>query len=148
MNYHLLNSDKVSYKWIVIDYLTSEGIHRKLVTTRDYFFRYGKLYHFAKQGFELQSFLQIDHFGIEKARLLKAKKVIQQNLFGEEYGINNIQTLYEECRTILINTEPISYKLDFIEQPQLREKLVEMFHTAQSDLMIFIFSLRADELLY
>ena len=49
---------------------------------------------------------------------------------------NNIQTLYEECRTILINTEPISYKLDFIKQPQLREKLVEMFRTAQSDLMI------------
>jgi hypothetical protein len=87
LNYHLLNSDKVSYKWIVIDYLTAEGLHRKLVTTRDYFLRYGKLYHFAKQGFELQSFLQIDHFGIEKARLFEAKKVIQQNLFGDEYGI-------------------------------------------------------------
>lgn len=88
LNYHLLTSKKVSYKWIVIPFLTSEGIKKNLVTSRDYFLRYGRVYQFRKQGFELQSFLRLDHFDVDKARLFEAKKVIQQNLFDEvENGI-------------------------------------------------------------
>ena len=41
-----------------------------------------------KQGFELQSFLHLDLFGIDKARLFESQKFIQQNLFDEvEHGI-------------------------------------------------------------
>jgi len=48
----------------------------------------------------------------------------------------NIQSLYETCRTILINTEPISVQLEQVNNPQLKEKLIEIFRTVQSDLMI------------
>lgn len=101
LNYHLLTSKKVSYKWIVIPFLTSEGIKKNLVTSRDYFLRYGKIYQFGKQGFELQYFLELDHFSIEKARLFEAKKVIQQNLFDEvEHGIREHSNTLRELPDI------------------------------------------------
>ena len=34
----------------------------------------------------------------------------------------NIQTLYENCRTILINTEPISSQLERVNNPQLKAR--------------------------
>jgi len=47
-----------------------------------------------------------------------------------------INTLYESCRLILMNTEPVSKEIEIIPNSQLREKLFEIFRTAQSDLLI------------
>lgn len=79
LNYALLNSPYIKYKWIVIDF---EG--RKLVTSRAYFNTYGKQFQFSQKDFELQVFLPIDEFGIDKARAFEKAKVIQQDLFGRK----------------------------------------------------------------
>lgn len=91
INYHLLRSDKVLFKWIVINYINNVGIGIKLVTSRDYFLKYGKQYQFAKKGYELQTFLELNQFGLDKARLFESHKVIQQNLFAE---VNNGRGIY------------------------------------------------------
>lgn len=91
LNHKLLTSDKISFKWIVINYQTSNGLTKKLITTRDYWKEYGKIYQFSNQGYELQSFLSLDKFGIEKARIFEQGKTI--NLFGEvQNGIRKYKT--------------------------------------------------------
>jgi len=93
LNYKLLTSDKISFKWIVINYQTSNGFTKKLITSRDYWKTYGQVYQFSNQGFELQSFLSLDHFenGINKARLFESSKTI--NLFNEvQNGIRKYKT--------------------------------------------------------
>lgn len=62
INYELLTSSSLKFKWIVIDF---EG--QKLITTRKYFLVKGKQFQFCKKGFEPQVFLPLDEFGIEKA---------------------------------------------------------------------------------
>lgn len=78
INQELLTSSDIFFKWILIDY---EG--KKRVTTRKYFLAKGKALKFSAQNFELQIFLPLSEFGIEKARLFEAKNLIQENLFGE-----------------------------------------------------------------
>lgn len=90
-NYRLLTSDKIFYKWIVINYRTSNGFTKKLISTRDYWKAYGQVYQFSKKGYEVQSFLSLDKFGIEKARLFEQGKTI--NLFNEvQNGIRKYKT--------------------------------------------------------
>lgn len=63
INYELLTSPSIKFKWIIIDF---EG--QRLITSRKYFLAKGKQFQFGKKGFELQVFLPLDEFGIEKAR--------------------------------------------------------------------------------
>jgi len=84
LNHKVLTSDKISFKWIVIKYQTRSGYIKSLVTSREYWKAYGQIYQFSKQGYELQSFLSIDKFGIDKARLFEHSKAL--NLFSE---VNN-----------------------------------------------------------
>ena len=77
INYSLLVDDKIPFKWIVIDYE-----HHKLVTSRNYFLTFGKCFKFGNQGFELQCFLPLVLFGIDKARYFESQRTIQQNLFS------------------------------------------------------------------
>lgn len=91
LNYKLLTSDKISFKWIVINYQTGSGYIKKLTTSRDYWKAYGQVYQFGGKGFEVQSFLSLDKFGIEKARLFEQSKTI--NLFNEvQNGIRQYKT--------------------------------------------------------
>lgn len=93
LNHKLLTSDKINYKWIVINYQTGSGYRKKLTTSREYWKAYGQVYQFAKQGFEVQSFLSLDHFenGIHRARLFEQSKTL--NLFNEEQnGIGKYKT--------------------------------------------------------
>ena len=78
INYSLLKDERTPFKWIVIDYQ-----HHKLITSRNYFLTYGKCFKFGNQGFELQCFLPLILFGIDKARLHEAQRTIQHNLFAE-----------------------------------------------------------------
>jgi len=68
LNHRLLTSNKISFKWIVINYVTEEGKSKKLVTSRNYWKKYGQTFQFSDKGFELQSFLSLNQFGIDKAR--------------------------------------------------------------------------------
>lgn len=91
LNHKLLTSDKISFKWIVINYLAESGLRRKLITSRDYWKAYGQTYQFSNQGFEVQSFLSLDKFGIEKARYFEHSKTL--NLFSEaNNGIREYKT--------------------------------------------------------
>lgn len=82
INYALLNNPNIKFKWIVIDF---EG--RKLVTSRLYFNTYGKPFQFSKKDFELQVFLPIDEFGIEKARAFEKALGIQTEMFSERFAV-------------------------------------------------------------
>ena len=77
INYSLLVDDKIPFKWIIIDYQC-----HKLVTSRNYFLTFGKCFKFQNQGFELQCFLPLDLFGIDKVRYFEAQRTIQQDLFA------------------------------------------------------------------
>ncbi len=91
LNHKILTSDKISFKWIVINYQTSNGFTKKLTTSRDYWKTNGQVYQFSKKGYEVQSFLSLDKFGIEKARLFEQSKTI--NLFNEvQNGIRKYKT--------------------------------------------------------
>lgn len=91
LNHKILTSDKISFKWIVINYLTGSGYSKKLITSREYWKAYGQIYQFSNQGYELQSFLSLDKFGIEKARLFEQSKTL--NLFREvNNGIRKYKT--------------------------------------------------------
>lgn len=76
INHSLLVDESIPFKWIVIDF---EG--RKLVTTRLYFLSFGKCFQFGNKGFELQCFLPLELFGVEKATALAAAQTL--SLFGE-----------------------------------------------------------------
>ena len=76
LNYQLLTSDIIKFKWIVIDF---EG--EKLVTTRKYFLAKGKALKFGQQGFELQVFLPLSEFGQEKALAIEQTPLSQPTLF-------------------------------------------------------------------
>ena len=76
INHSLLVDESIPFKWIVIDF---EG--RKLVTTRLYFLSFGKCFRFGNKGFELQCFLPLESFGINKARGFEAAQTL--NLFQE-----------------------------------------------------------------
>lgn len=78
INYELLNSTDIPFKWILIDF---DG--KRLVTSRKYFLEMGKYLKFTAQGFEPQIFLPLSKFGVDKARLFEANKTIQSDLFSE-----------------------------------------------------------------
>ncbi|MHB8853601.1 MAG: hypothetical protein ACYC6P_09640 [Ignavibacteriaceae bacterium] len=78
INHSHLTDESIPFKWIVIDF---DG--HKLVTSRLYFLSRGKCYQFGKSGFELQCFLPLSEFGLNKAREFEARQLIQENLFSE-----------------------------------------------------------------
>ena len=78
INHSLLIDESIPFKWIVIDI---DG--HKLVTSRLYMLTHGKCYKFGNQGFELQCFLPLSEFGLNKAREFEARQLIQENLFSE-----------------------------------------------------------------
>lgn len=84
INYELLTSRYIPFKWIVIDYC-----NRHLVSSREYFLHKGKALQFNKQGFELQIFVPIAEMNVHTARAfekeqeLKKQSGNQSNLFGE-----------------------------------------------------------------
>lgn len=77
INRTLLVDESIPFKWIVIDF---EG--RKLVTSRIYFLTFGKCFQFGNKGFELQCFLPLELFGVEKARAFEAAQTL--SLFSGE----------------------------------------------------------------
>jgi hypothetical protein len=76
INYELLQGN--SFKWISIDYCG-----KKLITTKKYFLRYGRVFNFHKAGFELQCFLPLELWGREKALDFENSLPNQGSLFEE-----------------------------------------------------------------
>ena len=74
LNYSLRTNPGISFKWVVVDF---SG--KMLVTSRRFWLARGHVYRFS--GFELQSFLPLCEFGIEKARAFEA--VAQPELFHD-----------------------------------------------------------------
>lgn len=72
INHQLLTSPEIKFKWIVIYF---EG--QKLETARKYFLAKGKQYRFGNKGYELQVFLPLDEFGMDKARAFEQTNFIQ-----------------------------------------------------------------------
>lgn len=68
INYELLTSGNIHFKWIVIEYAG-----RKLVTTREYALQKGRVLQFSKQGYELQVFVPISEMNIHTAREFEAE---------------------------------------------------------------------------
>ncbi len=83
LNEALLTDKSIPFQWIVVDYLDARRTNHKLVTSRNYFIEHGKCLHFSKQSFELQRFLELSKFGIDKARDFERQKAIQEKLFSE-----------------------------------------------------------------
>ena len=79
INHSLLTDETISFKWLVIDF---PG--RKFVTSRLYMLTHGKCFKFGNQGFELQCFLPLSEFGLNKTRECESRQVIQENLFPGE----------------------------------------------------------------
>ena len=78
INHQLLTNESIPFKWIVIDFA-----NHKLVTSRLYMLTHGKCFKFGAQGFELQCFLPLNHFGLNKVREFESRQTIQENLFAE-----------------------------------------------------------------
>jgi hypothetical protein len=79
INYELLTSSHIYFKWIIIDY---GG--RRLVTTRDYALQKGRVLQFSKQGFELQVFVPIAEMNIHIAREFEAE--LMKKRLSEDYN--------------------------------------------------------------
>lgn len=79
VNYELLSSGHIPFKWIVIDYCG-----QKLISTREYFLHKGKVMQFNKQGYELQILVPIREMNIHTARKFEAE---------QEKKRNNLQSL-------------------------------------------------------
>ena len=75
INHSLLTDETIPFKWLIIEFE-----NHKLVTSRLYFLTHGKCFKF--NYFDLQCFLSITEFGLNKAREYEAKQVIQGNLFA------------------------------------------------------------------
>ena len=69
---------RFTFKWIVISYCGN-----KLVTSRNYFLKHGKVFNFEKSGYEKQAFLNLSLFGEDKAQLFERSLCQQGNLFNE-----------------------------------------------------------------
>lgn len=69
---------RFNFKWIVISFCGN-----KLVTSRNYFLQYGKVFNFEKSGYEKQCFLTLDLWSEDKAQLFECSLSQQGNLFNE-----------------------------------------------------------------
>jgi hypothetical protein len=74
VNYELLT--RFAFRWIFIDF---DGL--RLITTKNYLLRHGKVLNFSKSGFEIQIFLPIEQFGREKALEFERILPAQTELF-------------------------------------------------------------------
>ena len=70
MNYELLASPDVQFKWILFDYCG-----RKLVSTRQYFLKKGKVFQF--KGYELQMFIPLAELNILTARAFEMQEQVK-----------------------------------------------------------------------
>ena len=76
MSYALLSDKSISFKWIVLKYCG-----KNLVTSRDYFLKFGRYFQFSGKGYETQMFLSLELFGLQKAREFEASQTLE--LFGQ-----------------------------------------------------------------
>lgn len=47
-----------------------------------------------------------------------------------------LNPIYEQSRSLLLQSEPISGQIEKVTHPQLKDKLTEVVHTCQADLLI------------
>lgn len=80
-NYSLLTDSRFKFKFITIQYQDESGAKRILETTRKYFLFKGKCFQFCKKGFELQTFLPLSEFGLNKALQFEKGIDNQKSLF-------------------------------------------------------------------
>lgn len=83
INSELLHDSNIPFKYIRISFTDESGIKKNLETTREYFLRKGTTFQFGLKGFELQIFLPICEFGINKAIQLEKQLGVQENLFHQ-----------------------------------------------------------------
>lgn len=77
LNHSLLTDESIQFKWVRILY---DG--HSLITSRLYFLTHGRCFKFGNAGFELQCFLPLAEFGINKARAFEAEQTEQLTLWG------------------------------------------------------------------
>lgn len=77
LNYEFLS--RYPFRWVNIDY---DG--RRLVTTKNYFLKNGKVLNFSKAGFELQVFLPLEKFGRDTALEFERTSNCQPHLFPQD----------------------------------------------------------------
>lgn len=86
INFELLSNQSIPYHYIRVKLGREE-----LMTTRYYWKEKGIVRHYS--GFEPQSFLRLEDFGIENAVIFEKLNPKQPNLFGDDYlpeiDINN-----------------------------------------------------------
>lgn len=75
INYHLLAHPEIKFKWILIDYCG-----KKLISTRQYFLKKGKMYEFSSKGFEKQLFVPIAELNLEQVNRFEQSRIIQHSL--------------------------------------------------------------------
>lgn len=63
INYQLLTSETIKFRWITIDYC---GL--KLISSREYFLKRGKCLQFKKKGYELQLFIPLKELNINSVK--------------------------------------------------------------------------------
>lgn len=82
LNYSLLSSESIKFKWIVIYY---NG--KKLISSRNYFLKKGKAFQFSKKGFELQQFVPVDELNLKTVRFFESSTSYQLDLFSYAGGM-------------------------------------------------------------
>jgi len=76
INYELLSSPDIHYKWIKIFCCGKE-----LISTREYYLIKGRTFQFSNKGYELQSFVPIDELTLSTIRKFEIDINRQGNLF-------------------------------------------------------------------
>jgi hypothetical protein len=79
INEGLLNSGK--FDWIVVDV---QGSDSKFVTSVDFIRTFGQKICYGKAGYEVQVFLPLSYWGLEKARQFARSKKSQLTLFSRD----------------------------------------------------------------
>ncbi len=76
INYELLSSPDIHYKWIKIF-----CDNKELISTREYYLIKGRTFQFSSKGYELQSFVPIDELTLSTIRKFEIDINRQGNLF-------------------------------------------------------------------
>ena len=76
INYELLSSPDIHYKWIKIF-----CDNKELISTRDYYLIKGRTFQFSNKGYELQSFVPINELTLSTIRKFEIDINRQGNLF-------------------------------------------------------------------
>ena len=82
INFALLHNPNIKFKWIIVEL---DG--RSLVTSREFVKTYGKQYQFSQKDFELQVFLPIEDFDVNRARAFERVRGIQDDFFTKRKAV-------------------------------------------------------------